>query len=49
LSTEGKTLLIDSGKNTMGQPIRNVVQQAGVTQIDVFVASHYHEDHYGGN
>ena len=23
------------------------MQQAGVTQIDVFIASHYHEDHYG--
>ena len=44
----GKTLLIDSGKNGHGQRIRTVMQQAGVTQIDAFVASHYHEDHYGG-
>lgn len=41
----GKTLLIDSGKN--GQRIRNVMQQASVTQIDAFVDSHYHEDHVG--
>jgi competence protein ComEC len=44
----GKTLLIDSGKNGHGQRIRNVMQQAGVMQIDAFVNSHYHEDHFGG-
>src|SRR5687768_6324085 len=44
----GKTLLIDSGKNNHGERIRNVMVTAGVTQIDAFVASHYHEDHYGG-
>lgn len=44
----GRTLLVDSGKNGMGQRIRNVMQQAGVTQIDAFVNSHYHEDHFGG-
>ncbi len=46
--SNGKTLLIDSGKNGHGPRIRNVMQQAGMTQIDAFVASHYHEDHYGG-
>src|SRR5688572_23816640 len=44
----GKTLLIDSGKNGQGQRVRDVMTQAGVTQIDAFVATHYHEDHYGG-
>ncbi len=44
----GRTLLIDSGKNGHGERIRTVMQQAGVNQIDAFVASHYHEDHYGG-
>jgi beta-lactamase superfamily II metal-dependent hydrolase len=44
----GKTLLIDSGKNGHGQRIRAVMKQAGVMQIDVFVDSHYHEDHFGG-
>lgn len=43
-----KTLLIDSGKNGHGQRVRDVMQQAGVTQIDAFVATHYHEDHFGG-
>ena len=44
----GKTLLIDSGKNGHGARIRRVMQQAGVTQIDALVNSHYHEDHFGG-
>jgi competence protein ComEC len=48
VTPSGKTLLIDSGKNGMGKRIRTVMQQAGVTQIDAFVDSHYHEDHYGG-
>jgi beta-lactamase superfamily II metal-dependent hydrolase len=44
----GKTLLIDSGKNSHGKRIEAVMDHAGVTQIDAFVASHYHEDHFGG-
>jgi beta-lactamase superfamily II metal-dependent hydrolase len=44
----GKTLLIDSGKNGHGPRIAAVMQRAGVAQIDAFVASHYHEDHFGG-
>lgn len=43
----GKSLLIDSGNNRQGKRIRKVMAQAGVTQIDAFVASHYHADHYG--
>ena len=44
----GKTLLIDAGKNGHGERIRHVMARAGVTQIDAFVATHYHEDHVGG-
>ena len=44
----GKTLLIDSGLNAGAQRIRDVMTVAGVTRIDAFVNSHYHEDHYGG-
>jgi competence protein ComEC len=44
----GKTLLIDSGKNGHGKRIKAVMDRAGVTQTDVFVNSHYHEDHFGG-
>lgn len=48
VSPSGKTLLVDSGKNGHGDRIRAVIQQAGVSRIDHFVATHYHEDHYGG-
>jgi beta-lactamase superfamily II metal-dependent hydrolase len=44
----GKTLLIDSGKNGMGRRIKKVMDDAMVSKIDVFVNSHYHEDHFGG-
>ena len=39
---------MDSGKNGHGARIRAVMATAGVTRIDHFVATHYHEDHYGG-
>lgn len=48
VSPSGKTLLVDAGKNGHGRRIRNVMQQASVSQIDFFVNTHYHEDHYGG-
>jgi len=44
----GKTLLVDSGKNGMGGRIKTVMDRAGVSAIDFFVDTHYHEDHYGG-
>ncbi len=47
VSPSGKTLLVDSGKNGHGDRIRAIMQQAGVSRIDHFVATHYHEDHYG--
>jgi beta-lactamase superfamily II metal-dependent hydrolase len=44
----GKTLLVDSGKNGMGGRIKAVMDRAGVSAIDYFVLTHYHEDHDGG-
>lgn len=48
VSPSGASLLVDSGRNGHGARIRTVMQAAGVTRIDHFVATHYHEDHYGG-
>lgn len=47
VAPNGNTLLVDSGKNGHGARIQAVMGIAGVTQIDHFVATHYHEDHYG--
>jgi beta-lactamase superfamily II metal-dependent hydrolase len=44
----GKTLLVYSGKNGMGNRIKSVMDRAHVTAIDFFVLTHYHEDHDGG-
>jgi len=48
VSPGGHTLLVDSGKNGHGTRVRAVMMQAGVSQIDHFVLTHYHEDHMGG-
>jgi competence protein ComEC len=44
----GSTLLVDAGKNGHGIRIKKILQSAGITRIDHFVNTHYHEDHYGG-
>ncbi|MCZ6690503.1 MAG: lamin tail domain-containing protein [Planctomycetota bacterium] len=48
VSPSGTSLLVDSGKNGHGSRLKAIMDQAGVTQIDFFVCTHYHEDHYGG-
>lgn len=48
VSPSGQTLLIDSGRNGDGDRLRAVMQEAVVSQIDHFVCTHYHDDHYGG-
>jgi beta-lactamase superfamily II metal-dependent hydrolase len=44
----GNTLLVDCGKNGHGDRVKAVMDSAGVADIDFFVCTHYHEDHYGG-
>ena len=48
VSPSGHTLLIDSGRNGDGDRLKAVMLEAGVSQIDHFVCTHYHDDHYGG-
>lgn len=48
VSPSGRTLLVDAGKNGHGDRLMAAMNEAGVTQIDAFVCTHYHEDHYGG-
>ena len=48
ISPSGHTMLVDSGKNGHGGRIKAIMDQAGVTQINYFICTHYHEDHFGG-
>jgi len=48
ISPTGKTMLVDSGGNGKGRRIKAVMQNAGVSRIDHFVCTHYHDDHYAG-
>ena len=48
IAPNGKTLLIDSGKNQHGKRIETILKQENIRQIDVFVCTHYDEDHLGG-
>src|SRR3989441_5686399 len=54
VAPSGESLLIDTG-NTGAQPsvrdasrIMEAVKDAGLTQIDHLITTHWHGDHYGG-
>jgi beta-lactamase superfamily II metal-dependent hydrolase len=48
----GEAILVDAGwpgnDNRDANRIRQAMREAGVTQIDHMIATHYHVDHYGG-
>jgi len=46
-SPSGKTMLIDAGEAGAFGVIADFLQRAGVTKIDVLVATHPHNDHIG--
>ena len=53
LSPSGESLLIDSGNGGAGairdaDRIMAAVKDAGLTQIDNLITTHWHGDHYGG-
>ncbi len=41
-------MLIDAGRGTSTRAIEPLFAHAGVTELDVFLATHYDEDHVGG-
>ncbi len=53
VSPSGESLLIDTGNGGAGAPrdagrIIEAAKDAGVTQIDHLITTHWHGDHYGG-
>ena len=51
VSPTGESLLIDSGNPSNGRDAGRIVaaaKDAGLTQIDHFILTHYHADHLGG-
>lgn len=45
---DGKTLLIDGGKDSNSQSLILKIRNLGVEKIDYVIASHLHDDHIGG-
>lgn len=48
LLPNGKNILIDAGTRTAGEKVVSYLIQAGITSIDLVVATHAHADHIGG-
>jgi beta-lactamase superfamily II metal-dependent hydrolase len=48
VTPNGKSVLIDCGGRGKQDAVYDVItQKAGLTAVDYFVLTHYHEDHYG--
>jgi competence protein ComEC len=48
VTPNGKTILIDGGKDSAGEKVVSYLRSAGVTTIDLLVATHPDADHIGG-
>nr|WP_321349863.1 MBL fold metallo-hydrolase [uncultured Methanoregula sp.] len=47
-SPSGRTMLIDAGKPDHRNDVLSVLQNLGVSSIDILIATHSHGDHIGG-
>src|SRR5699024_9699418 len=45
---DGFTMLIDSGKVSTGDQLNRYLDELGIEEIDLAVATHPHHDHIGG-
>jgi len=48
MSPTGQNMLIDTGDRDAAGNVIDVLERAGVKQIDYLVITHYHSDHNGG-
>ncbi len=48
LTPDGKAMLIDAGESTAQKKIAKVLEEYGVSTLDMLVATHPHSDHIGG-
>jgi competence protein ComEC len=48
VTPEGNTVLIDGGPKSSGSNVVSYLKNQGITEINVIVATHPHEDHIGG-
>ena len=49
IAPSGKHILIDAGKNGMGEGVvLPYLRDLGINSLDYVFASHYHRDHIGG-
>jgi hypothetical protein len=47
VTPSGESVLLDAGPPWSAGRVREVLRQAGVTQLDYLITSHYHADHFG--
>lgn len=45
---DGRTILIDAGKNATAQQLAADIRKLGVVRLDYVIGTHPHEDHIGG-
>ncbi|MEP1094044.1 MAG: lamin tail domain-containing protein [Cyclobacteriaceae bacterium] len=48
VTSTGESMLVDSGGNGAGDEIFEVMQEAGISDLDIYITTHFHSDHYGG-
>src|SRR5579859_980641 len=48
VSPSGQTMLLDAGLPRFADKVFEATERAGVKKIDYMVATHFHDDHFGG-
>ncbi len=48
IQCDGHYMLVDGGDSSQASRIYSILRNRSITNLDVFVATHPHEDHIGG-